>query len=166
MIDDDDCSLPFLLKTDGSKIVLNLGDSQCIISDDKDDNRQFLYFLPGKYDGEILCTFSALFDGSVMLSKESNSAPEVYVNGNRIATGINIDIQTGDSVVLGSSRYSYFVDLNDADAEEAKSNTLKSTDDVFIDVRTFQPSTASLFFNTFAMLKFFSMNFRFSCQVT
>lgn len=142
MDDCDGCSFPFLIQADGSKLVLNLGDNRCIISDDSIEQKQgpFQYFLPGKHDGEVLCTFSALFDGSVVLAKESNSAPEIYVNGNRVAAGVNIDVQTGDSVMLGSSRYSYIVDLNDADVDETSSNTLKLTDetftDVFTDVRT------------------------------
>jgi hypothetical protein len=172
MGDDDGCSFPFLMHGDGSKLVLNLGDNRCVITNDSNDHkiRPFLYFLPGKHDGEVLCTFSALFDGSVVLSKESNSAPEIYVNGNRVAAQVNIDVQTGDSVMLGSSRYTYIVDLNDVDVEDATSITLKLTDETFTDVFT-DVSTFLLFATpphiqnpTSLILRF--TTFRFLCLVT
>ena len=172
MEDDDGCSFPFLMHADGSKLVLNLGDNLCIISNDCNDHKMgpFIYFLPGKHEGEILCTFSALFDGSVVLSKESNSAPEIYVNGNRVAAEVNIDVQTGDSIMLGSSRYSYIVDLNDADDEEVISNTLKLTDETFTDVFTNVSILSLLCIVTVllhsARLKYLSSNLRFLCQVT
>lgn len=130
-----DDSSPFLIKPDGSRISFNLGDTECTFMDERNlRNESLSFFLPGKAPGEILCTFSALFDGSLQLSKESNAAPEIFVNGSRIPAATNICIQSGDSIVIGSIEHSFTADLNDADIEAEEKRTIKSKQEILSEV--------------------------------
>ena len=132
-----DDSLPFLRHFDGSQLILKLGDTQCLYSTEMDFSRvaPSSFFLPGKKISRTFCTFSALFDGSVVLSKESNTAPEIFCNGNRIPTGVNVAIQSGDSIILGSSEYGFMVDLNDFDEQDGNSRCeSKSLEDMLSEV--------------------------------
>lgn len=129
---------PFLRRFDGTRLVVKLGDTSCVYSNERDIPRLAPYrlFLPGKSDSQIFCTFSALFDGSVVLSKESNSPPEIFCNGSRIPTGVNINVESGDTIVIGSSEYCYMIDLNDFDEEDGKARCeLKSLEDMLSEVR-------------------------------
>ena len=132
-----DDSLPFLKHCDGTRLTLKLGDTPCLYSNELDISKlaPCIFFLPGKQISNTFCTFSALFDGSVVLSKESNTTPEIFCNGNRIPTGVNVTIQSGDSIILGSSEYCYMVDLNDFDEQDDKSRCeSKSLEDMLSEV--------------------------------
>ena len=122
MLANADESMPFLRHSDGTKLFLRLGDTSCIHScqSDVEKSSSWSFYLPGKLNLETFCTFSVLFDGSLIMSKESNLAPEIFCNGNRVPAGINVSIQSGDSIVVGSSEYAFTADLNDYDDEEER----------------------------------------------
>lgn len=130
-----DDSSPFLIKFDGTRISLNLGDTECTFTNKRNPSDGSLsFFLPGKAPGELICAFSALFDGSLHLSKESNAAPEIFVNGSRIPAATNICIQSGDSIVIGSIENSFIADLNDADTEVEEKRAIKSEEEILSEV--------------------------------
>jgi hypothetical protein len=74
---------------------------------------EFSLFLPGLSDGEVFCTVSMLFDGSLVLFKELNSYPEIFINGHRIPSEMQISLKPCDVVIFGSLDHIYTVAISD-----------------------------------------------------
>jgi hypothetical protein len=137
--------LPYLKKWDGAKLPLKFGKSLCgiirvrdynltssfnvgdtafkfsdglLVHQDSFDDPARSLLLPGCVSGEIFCTISMLFDGSMVLYKELNSFPEVYINGHRVPSEMQINLNCGDTLVLGSLDFSYIVVNADGDSDE------------------------------------------------
>ena len=99
-------------------------------------------FLPGSKtsDTDIWCTISLLCDGSILLHKEKNGGPEIFLNGMRVPSGSPMSLKARDTLVLGSLEYTYILDLQDdsdessLDSYRGKRTTNKGIEDVATEI--------------------------------
>ena len=110
-----DDSIPYFQHIlSGRELKLRLGDTKFLISsllqqDITDYDVSPNFFLPGCQAGSVYCTISFLFDGSMMITKESSELLPIFINGQRIPSEVSTNIEIGDIIVLGSIEYSYLL---------------------------------------------------------
>jgi len=112
--------------TPSSRLMSGVGVGKCL-----------KLFLPGRAAGDVFCTFSVLFDGSILLTKAFNGLPEIYVNGNRVPADSPIGLYSRDVIILGSLEYAYVLDLDSSDEQDGAAwldDGRKDLDDVASEV--------------------------------
>ena len=138
--DDEDmmAGLPVLVKicyeNPTPRMALSLGDTTFVFRRSEKRGKALKLFLPGRITGETFCTFSVLFDGSILLTKAFNGLPEIFINGNRVPADTPIGLYSRDAIILGSLEYAYILDLDSEENENWYDEQKKTLDHVASEV--------------------------------
>ena len=116
------------------RMALSLGDTTFVFRRSEKRGKALKLFLPGRITGETFCTFSVLFDGSILLTKAFNGLPEIFINGNRVPADTPIGLYSRDAIILGSLEYAYILDLDSEENENWYDEQKKTLDHVASEV--------------------------------